>query len=105
MLREKGYEAHNSYNWFLQSPWNSQEQLLHINAIELLALFKAVASPLVPSNTSIVLAKDNLAATYVINKKGSNSSRTLQSLYRLLSILMLMDGFSSFSPVESIIPA
>ena len=83
-----GYGAHIDSGEKISGKWSAEERKLHINSKELLAVIKAVKSPLIPQQSQITLAVDNTATYFCIKNQGSKTSLMLQrlteSLYRIL---------------------
>ena len=68
-------------NMEVAGKWTQQEQLLHINALELLAIWRTLEALLpVLTGKTILVATDNTTALAYINKQGGTKSPTLLRL-------------------------
>ena len=77
----KGWGAFSHYNLFTQGKWSKKESKLHINYLELLAIFLAIKS-LFPGSSpiSLLIRCDNTPAVNYINHMGGTKSKYLCSL-------------------------
>lgn len=67
--------------------WTRDESLFHINTLECLAVTRSLQSLSPPRNSVILVRTDNTVVVSLINKQGSNKSRTLSLfLHDLLSL-------------------
>ena len=84
----RGFGAVTSEDKSIQGLWAHQEQTLHTNVKELMAVTKAVESNMIRNKTSIILATDNTTTMYVVKNLGSNHSPELQKAFRLVEELI-----------------
>ena len=77
----KGWGAFSNSNSFTQGKWSQHESNLHINYLELLAVFLGIQS-LFPGSSpiSLLILCDNVSAVRYINHKGGTRSRSLCNL-------------------------
>ncbi|KAJ7320481.1 hypothetical protein JRQ81_019992 [Phrynocephalus forsythii] len=75
-----GWGAHCD-SAYIHGTWNEMEKRLHINYLELLAIFKALRAfePLI-TNQTIQIVTDNTTALYYLNKQNGTRSRRLLNL-------------------------
>ena len=77
----KGWGAFSHSNLYTQGKWSKKEAKLHINYLELLAIFLGIKA-LFPGNTtiSLLIRCDNTPAVNYINHMGGTKSKFLCSL-------------------------
>ena len=77
----KGWGAFSHHNLFTQGKWSKNESKLHINYLELLAIFLGIKS-LFPGSSpiSLLIRCDNTPAVNYINHMGGTKSKYLCSL-------------------------
>ena len=80
-----GWGAHSDKGHYCQGLWSNQEETLHINTLEVLAVIRAIES-LNLHNLHISLHIDNEVAKFVINKLRSKAA----ALYPYLTMLCLL---------------
>ena len=72
--------GHDQLGRWVAGSWNSQDQLLHMNLLELKAVLLTLQSGLVPPNRSVRLFSDNSTTIIALNKKGSTKSLSVTLL-------------------------
>ena len=83
-----GYGCYSSAGGSVNGDWNSEEEELHINAKELLAVIVAIESNSAPEGKTIAVATDNTTTYFCIRNQGSNRSMILQELTERLFRVM-----------------
>ena len=94
----------SSFNTTASGLWTQDEALLHINSLECLAITRSLQAHSPPRDSVILIRSDNTVVVSLINKQGTNKSRTLSQLLQdLLSLSLqtpLLDR-QSLSPARA----
>lgn len=89
---ERGWGAHAQLLTF-QGTWSEEEQLLHINLLEMRAVKLALLSLNPPPQTHILVATDNSTVKSYINKQGGTRSFSMMQETASLFNLVLQKGW------------